>query len=486
MSHKPPNQSIFSYYASFSLHRSLRVRMLSCILHKTIRNFYIYPHTSRRHFSMRAIFTTFSMIAALLPLNWLINSHSINLEEMMPSGNQAVAAVSHSNPPPAWLTTSVQKGDDLSAIFNRHQLNQQDLSALLHIKPLNKLRPTQALRIKQEHGNIQELYLAIDFTKELHVFKQDNQFTSKIFQRDIQTDTVTVHGKVGDSLFTSSYAAGLSEQLISKFLAIFHWDIDFHPLDTNDTFTVVYQRYYHAGRTQAGDILAAEIVNQGKIYRAVRYVDPKGNADYYKPNGMPLFSTIVPALSDRFPIAPLKILNISSRFGMRNHPVYHKKRFHSGVDYVANYGTPIFAVANATVKFVGWQSGYGNTVILQHDEHRDTVYAHISKFAEIKPEQDIKQGDVIGYVGKTGVTTGAHLHYEFRYDDEPRNPKEFALPLNPPLQHALGEGMNNFFKNTQTVVTQLDHATGIVWKDTLPEMTTLAKAAGAVNLVTRD
>ncbi|MEZ5672248.1 MAG: LysM-like peptidoglycan-binding domain-containing protein [Thiotrichaceae bacterium] len=200
------------------------------------------------------------------------------------------------------MTTSVHKGDDLAAIFNRHQLNQQDLSVLLHIKPLNKLRQHQALRIKQENGTIQELYLAIDFTKELHVFKQNDQFTSKIFQRDVQIDTVTVHGKVGKSLFSSGYAAGLSEQLISKFLAIFHWDIDFHPLDANDTFTIVYQRYYHAGRTQAGDILAAEIVNQGKIYRAVRYVDPKGNADYYKPNGMPLFSTIIPASSDSLPI----------------------------------------------------------------------------------------------------------------------------------------------------------------------------------------
>ncbi|MEZ5672247.1 MAG: M23 family metallopeptidase [Thiotrichaceae bacterium] len=124
----------------------------------------------------------------------------------------------------------------------------------------------------------------------------------------------------------------------------------------------------------------------------------------------------------------------------------------------------------------GWQSGYGNTVILQHDEHRDTVYAHISKFAEIKPAQNIKQGDVIGYVGKTGVTTGTHLHYEFRYDDEPRNQRN--LPTNPAIQHALGEDINHFFMNTQTVVTQLDHANGIVQKILRPEMTSLAKAAG--------
>lgn len=488
MRHKHPNQSIFSYYADFSLSRSLRVRIQHCILHKIIKHFDIHQ-TPRRYFSMRAIFATFSMVMAVLPFSWwLNNSNALHLEKIQSDQKLQVVSVPNSIPTPTWLTTSVQKGDNLTSIFNRHQLNQHDLSQLLRIKLLNKLRPAQALRIKQVQGDVQELYLAVDFTRELRVFKQDDKFTSKIFQRDVQTDSVVVHGSVGDSLFASGYAMGLSEPMISKFLAIFHWDMDFHPLEPNDTFTVIYQRYYHAGRTQAGEILAAEIVNQGKIYQAVRYVDPGGNADYYKPNGMPLFNKIVPTTGERPPIAPLKILNISSRFGMRLHPVYHKKRFHSGIDYVARDNTPIFAVANAAVKFVGWQNGYGNTVILKHDAHRDTVYAHIAKFADIKPEQEVKQGDVIGYVGKTGVTTGAHLHYEFRYDDEPHNPTEFARPPpSPPLQNVLGEDIGNFFKTTQAIVAQLDNATrGTALNHPPNAITSLAKAAGAVSLAIRD
>ena len=487
MRHKHPNESIFSYYAHFSLHRSLQAWM-PLTLHKVMKKLHIHSRILRRYFSMRAIFIAFSMTLAI-PLSWWLPDFPlINIEKTTVNSNTPApdhAKVIHSV---RWLTDSIQKGDDLLRIFERHQLNKDALSQLSQIKLLNKLRPTQALRIKQENGNVQELYLTIDFTKELHVAKQNNTFVSKIFYSDTQTDTVVVHGKVGHSLFTSAYAMGLSEQLTSKFLEIFHWDTDFHPLESSDTFTVVYQRHYRAGRTQAGDILAAEIVNQDKIYRAVRYVDPNGNVEYYKPDGKPLFNVIMPTEGSRLPIAPLKKLELSSSFGMRTHPVYHKKRFHSGIDYAARYGTPVMAVADATVKYVGWQKGYGNTVILQHDEHRDTVYAHLAKFANIKLEQPIMQGQLIGYVGKTGVTTGTHLHYEFRYDGEPQHPKKLMFPpTNQFVQTASQMDMTHFFQHTQTVVAQLDNVgRGIMPNNQLKTMTSLAKAAGVVNLATRN
>lgn len=169
------------------------------------------------------------------------------------------------------------------------------------------------------------------------------------------------------------------------------------------------------------------------------------------------------------------------------HPVYHKKRFHSGIDYVARYGTPIIAVADATVKYIGWQGGYGNTVILQHDEHRETVYAHIARFANIKQEQVVKQGEIIGYVGKTGVTTGTHLHYEFRYDDEPRHPKELTFPpADQPLQTASNMDMIDFTQHTQAIVAQLQNASQGLAADFVPAPTSLAKAAGTLNIATRD
>jgi murein DD-endopeptidase MepM/ murein hydrolase activator NlpD len=486
MPHQHPNESVFSYYAHFSVPHPWRMKIFH--ISRKVSRSRPYQPTLQRHFAMRVIFLAFSMTLAI-PLGWWLHDFPVVDIGKMTVNNLSQPISPNSDPVVArWLTDSIQKGDDLTTIFERHQLNKNALSQLSHFKLLNKLHPTQALRIKQENGNVQELYLTIDFTKELHVIKQGNEFTSKIFYSDTQTDTVVVHGKVGNSLFSSAYAMGLSEQLTSKFLQIFHWDMDFHPLEASDTFTVVYQRYYRAGRTQAGDILAAEIVNQDKIYRAVRYVDPSGNVDYYKPNGTPLFNVIAPTEGSRLPIAPLKTLNISSTFGMRTHPVYHKKRFHNGIDYVVRYGTPIMAVADATVKYVGWQGGYGNTVILQHDEHRDTVYAHIARFAELKPEQQVKQGDVIGYVGKTGVTTGTHLHYEFRYDDEPRHPKELMFPPpNQPVQAATPTDMTNFLKNTQAIVAQLDNAgRGIAQNNSSVTTTSLAKAAGVVNVATRD
>lgn len=486
MRHSHPKQSVFSYYANFSLYRSSRLAAL--IAHFSQYNkHHIYQHI-RRHSHMRATFTTLGMMAAVIPLSWWLNG-SLGYQEVNTINHiqQPVLSLHSIATSPTVLTVLIQKGDDLASIFKRHQFNPNILPQLSEIKQLQKLYPNHILSIRQEHGNVQELSLNIDLTKKLRIFKTNNGFSSEVLAQDVNTDTVVVHGKVGNSLFASANAMGLSEQLVLKMLEIFRWDMDFHPLDVTDTFTVVYQRHYQAGKTQAGDILAAEIVNREKVYQAVRYVDPQGMVDYYKPNGTPLFNVIAETEGSHFPIAPLQHLDISSNFGMRTHPVYHKKRFHSGIDYAARYGTPIAAVADATVKYVGWQNGYGNTVILQHDEHRDTVYAHISRFADIKLAQEVKQGEIIGYVGKTGVTTGAHLHYEFRYDDEPRHPKELTFPPpDQPLQTASNIDMADFTQHTQTVVAQLQNASQGLAANFAPATTSLAKAAGTVDLATRD
>ncbi len=480
-----PKQSIFSYYANFSLHRSLRLTMLIARRSEFNQSF-IYQRI-RRHFHMRATFTTLSMMAAVIPLSLWLNIAPIPQEVNTISYIQPPVLSLHATATTPTLTVLIQKGDDLASIFKRHQLNQNVLSQLSEIKQLHKLSPNRTLYINQEHGEVQELSLEIDLANKLRIFKQNGIFTSEVVPQNVNTDTVVVRGKVGNSLFASANAMGLSEQLTLKMLEIFRWDMDFHPLDAADTFTVVYQRHYQAGKTQAGDILAAEIVNRNKVYQAVRYVDPEGAVDYYKPNGTPLFNVIAETEGSRFPIAPLQTSEISSSFGMRMHPVYHKKRFHSGIDYAARYGTPIVAVADATVKYIGWQSGYGNTVILQHDSHRDTVYAHISRFANIKLEQEIKQGEIIGYVGKTGVTTGAHLHYEFRYDDEPRHPKELTFPPpDQPLQTASELDHADFIRHTQKIVAQLQNASQGLTASFTPVTTSLAKAAGTVSLATRD
>lgn len=481
-----PKQSVFSYYANFSLHRYLRSTGLVEWSSQSNKS-YIYQHI-RRHFPMRAIFSTLSMMVAVIPLSWWLNDPILPQEKNTVSYiRQPVLSLHTAETPPMLLTVLIQKDDDLTSIFKRHQLNQDALPQLSEIKQLHKLPSNHSLNIRQIHGEVEELSLDIDLTKKLRVFKQNDEFVSEVLAQDVNTDTVVVHGKVGSSLFISANAMGLSEPLVLKMLEIFRWDMDFHPLNAADTFTVIYQRHYQAGKTQAGDILAAEIVNRGKVYQAVRYVDPDGMVDYYKPNGMPLFNVIAETAGSHFPIAPLQTLEISSSFGMRMHPVYHKKRFHSGIDYAARYGEPIIAVADATVKYIGWQSGYGNTVILQHDEHRDTVYAHIAHFADIKLKQEVKQGEIIGYVGKTGVTTGAHLHYEFRYDDEPRHPKELTFP--PPdqqLQVAANINLADFTHHTQSAVAQLQNASQGLDADFIPAPTSLAKAAGTVNLAERD
>ncbi|HAI70101.1 MAG TPA: hypothetical protein DCM38_11795 [Gammaproteobacteria bacterium] len=355
-----------------------------------------------------------------------------------------------------WLHLRIKSGETLSQIFKRYQLNKTQLYQMIQLpeyaKPLRQLHLNQALHIRHDaQGNIEDLILVLNKIDELHIYKddnEDNEFTGEMRPIGMRSETVSAHGIVKNSLSEAAKQAGLSDKLLTHLAEIFSWEMDFdRDIYPGDQFSVIYKRYQIEGDIEEGDILAAEVINLGKVYRALRYTDQTGYIGYYTPEGDSL---------QKLPLirAPVQYTRISSPFGTRMHPILGRYNFHTGTDYAASTGTPIIAAADATVKFVGRKGGYGKTIVLEHNKRVRTLYAHLYKFAEeLRAEQAVFQGQIIGYVGQSGRATGPHLHYEIQLDGRPQNPQKIALPLILPL---LEEKQAHFAKKTQKLISKLD------------------------------
>lgn len=225
---------------------------------------------------------------------------------------------------------------------------------------------------------------------------------------------ISAHGVIYSSLSAAAENAGLSEGLVLQLTNIFAWDIDFATnLHRGDQFTVVYEN----SDTGNDQIIAAEFVSEGRVLTAVRYEDNEGNINYYTPEGKIMRKT--------FLSSPVDYARISSHFDAnRRHPILNRIRAHKGVDYAARTGTPVKSAGDGKIAFIGRKGGYGHVIIVKHGERYETLYAHLSDFKDNLQEGDtVSQGDVIGYVGQTGLATGPHLHYEFRVDGIHRNPE---------------------------------------------------------------
>ena len=248
----------------------------------------------------------------------------------------------------------------------------------------------------------------------------------------LETQVVMQTAEIRHSLFGASDAAGIPDAVATQLADIFGGDIDFHrDLRRGDRFAVIYESVNHLGRpVRSGRILAAEFVNNGKAYRAAWFADPdggQGSGGYYTAEGK--------NIRKAFLRSPLEFSRITSGFSSaRFHPVLQKWRAHKGVDYGAPTGTRVKATGDAVVEYVGVQGGYGKVVILRHQNRYTTLYGHLSCFASgLRKGNRVGQGDVIGFVGATGLASGPHLHYEFRVNDVHQNPLAMALPSAPPL-----------------------------------------------------
>ena len=353
-----------------------------------------------------------------------------------------------------WLEEKVKPGDSLARIFSRLDLPASLLHRIVNsskeAKSLARIKPGQVLRVRLDgDNNLQELLLQRSAIQSLKIVPVGDSFKTLQVERSLEKRVAQATGTITDSLYQSAKRENLSDTLIMELANIFGWDIDFAlEIRAGDQFSLVYEEEYLDGKKyRTGPILAAEFVNRGKVVRAVRYQDEKDNSSYFSPDGHSMRKT--------FLRAPVDFRRISSRFnGSRWHPVLGKKRPHKGVDYAARIGTPIKAAGDGRVIFRGRKGGYGKAVVIQHGSQYTTLYAHMSKFrGKVKNGSRVKQGQVIGYVGKSGLATGPHLHYEFRVNGVHRNPLKVKLPAAEPIAK---QYRADFTKQSAPLLARLD------------------------------
>ncbi|MCW8905674.1 MAG: peptidoglycan DD-metalloendopeptidase family protein [Sedimenticola sp.] len=353
------------------------------------------------------------------------------------TGNTKPVTVSELDSPAEqgrWLEEQVKQGDSLARIFSRLDLSANLLHRIVNSSPeakgLASIRPGEKIRVRLDpEGDLLELVHQQSRIRSLQILPDGEGFNAKILDRNLETRIARASGTITSSLYLSAQRAGLSDTLTMELANIFGWDIDFAlEIRAGDQFSLIYEEEYLDGeKFRNGAILAAEFINQGKIFRAIRFEDEEGYASYYSPEGE--------SMRKAFLRAPVDFRRISSRFTKaRYHPVLGKKRPHRGVDYAAAIGTPIKASGDGRVIFRGTKGGYGRTIMIRHGSQYTTLYAHMSKFrGAVRQGSRVRQGQVIGYVGKSGLATGPHLHYEFRVNGVHRNPLTIKLPAAEPL-----------------------------------------------------
>jgi len=352
-----------------------------------------------------------------------------------------------------WQSVTVRSGDSLSRIFDTLNLSPQQLHAVVEDeeagKLLTALRPGQKLQFQIEDNKLQAIKYTISPEKSLIVTRSGDSFNGNIIEHPVEIRLTHASGVIESSLFQSGSEAGLSDNIIMELVNIFGWDVDFAlDIRKGDQFTLMFEEHYLDGeKLRDGKILAAEFTNRDNKYRAVLFTDPEGRSQYYSPEGK--------SMRKAFLRSPVDFRRISSTFQReRYHPVLGKKRPHRGVDYAASTGTPIKAAGDGKVIFRGTKGGYGHTVVLQHGGNITTLYAHMSNFRRgVTNGSRVKQGQIIGYVGSSGLATGPHLHYEFRINGAHRNPLTVKLPDAEPLPEKYRE---SFQQQSGQLLAQLD------------------------------
>lgn len=352
-----------------------------------------------------------------------------------------------------WQIVKVKSGDTLSALFSRQGLSASDVHAVItsgdQAKMLSRLRPGQTLKFDIADGQLRALHYNIDATKALALTRGADGYESRLLEKALETRTNYAMGVIQDSLYSAALDAGLSDAVVMELAGIFGWDIDFAlDIRRGDKFTILYEEKYLDGEKYSdGAILAAEFENHGKVYKAVRFTDPDGRSSYFSPDGR--------SMRKAFLRSPVDFRRISSHFQPeRFHPVLGRKRPHRGVDYAAATGTPIKASGDGKIIFRGKKGGYGRTIIIKHGGRYSTLYAHMSRYrGGLHVGSRVRQGQVIGYVGQSGLATGPHLHYEFRVNGVHRNPLTVKLPDAQPIKKAYRA---EFEQSAQALLTQLE------------------------------
>ncbi|MFC5570973.1 peptidoglycan DD-metalloendopeptidase family protein [Lysobacter yangpyeongensis] len=424
---------------------------------------------SRRQWAQASLVATLGMlVAAIVPgfsPTQPAHAPTPHLSMALPLPSLPLAGV-HGQAGDSWQVVRVERGQTLASLFKQFDLSPATLHEVLQQpgarEALTRLRPGSELAFDLpvgqdgKGGQLRGLRFDRDETHRVELSFDGDRIRQKVIERPTETRTVVISGKVGRSLFHSARKLGLSAGAINTLTDdIFKYDIDFNDdVAASDRFSVVVEQTWREGELiKTGPVLAATFTTGKKLHTGFRFVR-NGKAEYFTGDGRPLKKSFIRM--------PIPYARLTSGFGARHHPVLGRMRMHKGVDYAARVGTPIMAAGDARVVSAGWMGGYGNAVVLDHGRGYTTLYGHMSRIGKIKRGQRIAQGTVIGYVGTTGMSTGPHLHYEFRVNGVHRNPLSITMPPAEPLS---GPTLAQFRQQTAVALMRIQKVENIIYAD---------------------
>lgn len=348
-------------------------------------------------------------------------------------------------PEPTDKIIKVEEGDALGKVMERAGLSSAEATEIItamkeHFDP-RRLRVGQDVEMHfvpaSAHGDMEfdKMQIVIDPIKTLVVTRDDTGFGATVHEKELQHVVRAERAEIEVSLYGSAEKAGIPQSVISNAIRIYSWNVDFQrDIRHGDKLEVMYDSYEtedgYVART--GDVVYAKLTLGGKEIPLYRYEMEDGHVDYFGPDGRSMRRTLMKT--------PIDGARMSSGFGMRRHPVLGYNKMHKGVDFAASTGTPIYAAGNGTIEKAGRFGGYGNYVRIRHNSSLKTAYAHMSRMV-VKPGQRIRQGDLIGYVGTTGRSTGPHLHYEVLVNNSHVNPNSVDLPTG---ENLAGKALRDF------------------------------------------
>jgi len=327
----------------------------------------------------------------------------------------------------------IKRNDSLFSILKRLGIEEKNIVNLVNSDRSNLLAQIKIGKTLEVGINDSNIVISLNYIKDfksgVRAEKRGEVYEIEEYELNTEKYRVFKNIEINNSLYVDGLKEGLPDSVIMDLVYIFGWDIDFvHDIRPGDSYSLIYEEVFVNGEKKLdGDILIAEFINRDRTHTAIRYKLQNGFSEYFSLEGR--------NVKKAFLRSPVKFSYISSSYNLkRRHPILHKIRAHTGVDYAASRGTPVRTTGDGTVVFADKKGGYGNLVEIKHTEDYSTRYAHLNKFhSKIKVGKKVKQSETIGYVGRTGTATGDHLHYEFRVNGKHTNPVTVKLPNAKPI-----------------------------------------------------
>ncbi len=347
-------------------------------------------------------------------------------------------------------TIKIKSGDSIQRILLKEGIPQSEInkiySKIIKKYDLRKIQEGQAITIVFDNNNkknISRLSFALDNLSTAHLYANQDDYDIKIIKKNLEKKNFLAKGVITNSLYNSASKAGVDPEIIIEFARIFGFEIDFQrDIRENDEYKIFYERYEDdEGEVHNnGNILFAYMKNSGKEISLYRYTDKNKVTGYYTSDGKSIERALMKT--------PINGARLSSTFGFRRHPILGYNKLHQGTDFAAPTGTPIMASGSGVIERASWFGAYGKFIMIRHNSTYKTAYAHLSGFAKgIRSGSRVQQGQVIGYVGSTGRSTGPHLHYEVLVNGQRVNSQKLNLPSGKNLVGAEKEDFENIKKN---------------------------------------